>query len=81
MRIARANVSCELPARFQLIAAANPCPCGDYGCPGRDCRCDDAALARYRRRLSGPLVDRVDLVVAVGEVPWSVLRGPAEGPD
>jgi magnesium chelatase family protein len=80
VRIARANVACELPARFQLVAAANPCPCGDYGNPGRDCRCDDAALARYRRRLSGPLVDRIDLVVAVGEVPWSVLNGPAEGP-
>ncbi|MFO0691347.1 MAG: ATP-binding protein [Myxococcota bacterium] len=80
VRIARANVACELPALFQLVAAANPCPCGDYGSPGRDCRCDDAALARYRRRLSGPLVDRIDLVVAVGEVPWSVLRGAAEGP-
>jgi magnesium chelatase family protein len=80
VRIARANSSCELPARFQLVAAANPCPCGDFGSPGRDCRCDDAALARYRRRLSGPLVDRIDLRVQVGEVPWSVLRGPAEGP-
>jgi len=80
VRIARAGIACELPARFQLIAAANPCPCGDYGAPGRDCRCDDAALARYRRRLSGPLVDRIDLVVAVGEVPWAVLNGPAEGP-
>jgi magnesium chelatase family protein len=80
VRIARANFSYELPARFQLVAAANPCPCGDYGSPVRDCRCDEAALARYRRRLSGPLLDRIDLRVAVGEVPWSVLRGPAEGP-
>jgi magnesium chelatase family protein len=80
VRIARANLACELPARFQLVAAANPCPCGDYGSPTRDCRCDDAGLARYRRRLSGPLVDRIDLRVQVGEVPWSVLRGPAEGP-
>ena len=80
VRIARANFSCELPAQFQLVAAANPCACGDYGTPGRDCRCDDAALARYRRRLSGPLVDRIDLVVSVGEVPWSVLNGPPDGP-
>jgi magnesium chelatase family protein len=79
VRIARANYSCELPARFQLIAAANPCPCGFYGTPGRDCRCDDATLARYRRRLSGPLLDRVDLGVSVGEVPWAVLRAPSEG--
>jgi len=80
VRIARANASCELPARFQLIAAANPCACGSYGTPGRDCRCDDAALARYRRRLSGPLVDRIDLVVAVADVPWAVLNGPIDGP-
>ncbi|HKK50229.1 MAG TPA: YifB family Mg chelatase-like AAA ATPase [Myxococcota bacterium] len=80
VRIARARLACELPARFQLVAAANPCPCGDYGSPVRDCRCDEAALARYRRRLSGPLLDRVDLRIQVGEVPWSVLRGPAEGP-
>jgi magnesium chelatase family protein len=80
VRIARANGTWELPARFQLVAAANPCACGDYGTPDRDCRCDDAALARYRRRLSGPLVDRVDLVVAVGEVPWAILNGPIDGP-
>jgi len=80
VRIARANYGCELPARFQLIAAANPCPCGFYGTPGRDCRCDDATLARYRRKLSGPLLDRIDLRVTVGEVPWAVLRAPSEGP-
>jgi magnesium chelatase family protein len=80
VRIARANYQCELPARFQLIAAANPCPCGFYGTPGRDCRCDDATLARYRRKLSGPLLDRVDLGVTVGEVPWAVLRAPSVGP-
>ncbi len=79
VRIARANFSCELPAKFQLIAASNPCPCGFYGSPKRDCRCDDATLARYRRKLSGPLLDRVDLGVWVGEVPWEVLRRPTEG--
>jgi magnesium chelatase family protein len=80
VRISRAQTRCELPARFQLVAAANPCPCGYYGTPGRDCRCDDAALARYRRRLSGPLLDRIDLDVRVSEVPWKVLQGPPEGP-
>ncbi len=80
VRIARAQVRCELPARFQLVAAANPCPCGFHGVPGRDCRCDDATLARYRRRISGPLLDRIDLGATVGEVPWSVLRRPDDGP-
>jgi len=80
VRIARANFSCELPARFQLIAAANPCPCGYYRTPNRDCRCDDATLARYRRKLSGPLLDRIDLGVWVGDVPWEILRAPSTGP-
>ena len=80
VRIARANYSCELPANFQLIAASNPCPCGFYGSPKRDCRCDDATLARYRRKLSGPLLDRIDLGVWVGEVPWETLRQPSGGP-
>lgn len=80
VRIARAHTRCELPARFQLIAAANPCPCGYYGTPDRDCRCDDAALARYHRRLSGPLLDRIDLNVRVREVSWEILQRPNEGP-
>lgn len=80
VRIARAQTRCELPARFQLIAAANPCPCGYFGTVDRDCRCDDAALARYRRRLSGPLLDRIDLDVRVTEVPWEILRRPDDGP-
>lgn len=79
VRIARAQTRCTLPARFQLVAAANPCPCGFHGTPDRDCRCDDAALARYARRLSGPLLDRIDLNVRVGEVPWSALRAGATG--
>jgi magnesium chelatase family protein len=80
VRIARASFRCDLPARFQLIAAANPCPCGYYGSTDRDCRCDDASLARYRKRLSGPLLDRIDMSVQVGPVPWSILRGAAQGP-
>lgn len=78
VRIARANTRCELPARFQLVAAANPCPCGYHGTRDEDCRCDDAALARYARRLSGPLLDRIDLSVRVGEVDWSALRPDSE---
>jgi magnesium chelatase family protein len=80
VRIARAHDRTTLPARFQLVAAANPCPCGHHGTPRHDCRCDDATLARYRRRLSGPLLDRIDLGVRVGDVSWAALRAPSDGP-
>jgi magnesium chelatase family protein len=75
--IARARTTCTFPAEFQLVAAANPCPCGWRGCPGRDCRCDDGAVARYARRVSGPLLDRIDLHVPVQPVPWRELDRPA----
>lgn len=64
VRIARANARATLPARFQLVAAMNPCPCGGDGGPG-GCRCSRSALARYARRISGPLLDRFDLQVHV----------------
>jgi magnesium chelatase family protein len=63
VRIARAHCSASLPARFLLVAATNPCPCGG-GAPG-SCECDDGARLRYLRRLSGPLLDRFDLRVGV----------------
>lgn len=63
IRLARARVSASLPARFLLVAATNPCPCG--GGPPGACECDDAARLRYLRRLSGPLLDRFDLRVGV----------------
>ena len=64
VRIARARAAVTLPARFLLVAATNPCPCGEATEPGA-CRCSDAARARYRRRLSGPVLDRFDLRVEV----------------
>ena len=67
--IARAATSVLYPARFTLIAAANPCPCGHAGSALHACRCTDADIARYRGRLSGPLADRIDMHVAVGAVP------------
>lgn len=63
IRVARARATAVLPARFLLVAATNPCPCGG-GAPGA-CECDDAARQRYLRRLSGPLLDRFDLRVGV----------------
>ncbi|HVP28315.1 MAG TPA: YifB family Mg chelatase-like AAA ATPase [Myxococcota bacterium] len=72
--LARARHSCVLPAHFQLVAAANPCPCGFRLSRERDCRCDDGAIARYAARLSGPLLDRIDLQVRVPSVPWRELE-------
>ncbi|PYE53390.1 YifB family Mg chelatase-like AAA ATPase [Deinococcus yavapaiensis] len=63
--ISRARVSVTYPARFQLIAAMNPCPCGHLGDPERSCTCTPSQRARYAARISGPLLDRVDLVVSV----------------
>lgn len=63
IRIDRADTRVDLPARFTLVAATNPCPCGG-GAPGA-CECDEAALARYRRRFSGPFIDRFDVRVLV----------------
>jgi magnesium chelatase family protein len=71
--VARARSRCVFPARFQLLAAANPCPCGWRLSQVRDCRCDDRAVARYAARLSGPLTDRIDLQVEVPAVPWKEL--------
>ena len=71
--LARARHSCVFPASFQLIAACNPCKCGWHGSGVRDCRCDDEAVARYAARVSGPLLDRVDLHLAIRPVPWKDL--------
>lgn len=61
--IARARRSCTFPARFQLVAAMNPCPCGWAGHPRRPCSCAPARVRQYRQRLSGPMLDRIDLHV------------------
>ncbi|MEN8182355.1 MAG: YifB family Mg chelatase-like AAA ATPase, partial [Myxococcota bacterium] len=77
--LARAGVSCSFPADFLLVAATNPCPCGWRLSRQRDCRCDPGAVARYAGRLSGPLLDRIDLHVAVPAVAWKDLEAPASG--
>ncbi len=78
--LARAGATCVFPAHFQLVAAANPCPCGWRFSPQRDCRCDEGAVARYASRISGPLLDRIDLHVTVPAVPWSDLASGRPGP-
>jgi magnesium chelatase family protein len=66
IHISRAARQAEFPAQFQLIAAMNPCPCGYLGHPKKACRCTPEQIARYRGRISGPLLDRIDMVVEVG---------------
>jgi magnesium chelatase family protein len=61
--IARVDGTLALPARFMLLAAFNPCPCGWFGVDGRECRCEDGTRRRYQARLSGPMRDRLDLVI------------------
>jgi magnesium chelatase family protein len=63
--VARRGVSATFPAVFQLVAATNPCPCGFLGDRRKPCECRPAAVARYRQRVSGPLLDRFDMVVKV----------------
>ena len=75
--LSRAQLRVALPARFLLVAACNPCECGWHRSGVRDCRCDDGQLARYEARLSGPLLDRIDLHVPVRPVPFRELDAPA----
>jgi magnesium chelatase family protein len=66
--VSRAALQTQYPAAFQLIAAMNPCPCGHQGDPGADCNCTPAEVARYRAKISGPLLDRIDMHVEVPRV-------------
>lgn len=75
--ISRAARASEFPARFQLVAAMNPCPCGWAGDPSGRCRCSLDAIARYRARLSGPLLDRIDLQLSVPRLAPHEMRGDA----
>lgn len=78
--IARAAMSLTYPARFMLVAAMNPCPCGYWGSHGRECRCGTHQMQRYRGRISGPILDRIDLHIEVPAVRYEDLRSttPAE---
>jgi magnesium chelatase family protein len=75
--LSRAAVSLTYPARFTLVAAMNPCPCGHQGDPTRDCRCDGATVERYLGRVSGPLLDRIDIQLRVPAVRPTELSGEA----
>jgi magnesium chelatase family protein len=78
--ISRANGSVTFPANAMLVGAMNPCPCGNYGDPVKPCTCTESAVSRYQRRISGPLLDRIDLFVEVPRVDYEKLSSlaPAE---
>ena len=77
--ISRAARQADFPARFQLIAAMNPCPCGHLGNPQRACRCSPDLVLRYQSRISGPLLDRIDLQVEVPALPAEALAAAPDG--
>jgi magnesium chelatase family protein len=78
--ISRAQATHNFPARFTLVAAMNPCPCGYYGDPTRECRCTGGIIQRYLAKISGPLLDRIDLHIEVPAVPYQELRSREESP-
>jgi magnesium chelatase family protein len=74
VHVARAKKTLKFPARFIFIAAQNPCRCGYFGDPDKDCECSPYDLLRYQRRISGPLLDRLDIQLDVPRVPAKELR-------
>lgn len=77
--IARSTMTLSFPASFILLCALNPCPCGFYGDTTRECRCTPGIIQRYMSKLSGPLLDRIDLHIEVPAVPYKELRDRADG--
>ncbi len=77
--ISRASSTVSYPARFMLVAAMNPCPCGFLGDPKRECRCSSIQIQRYRTKISGPLMDRIDIHLEVPAVAYKDLSAPARG--
>jgi len=77
--LARSAMTLNFPASFLLIGALNPCPCGFFGDPTRECRCTGAIIQRYLGKLSGPLLDRIDMHIEVPAVPYQELRGKDGG--
>ena len=77
--ISRASGTVTYPANFMLIAAQNPCPCGYYGDPTHDCSCSNAMVTRYQKRISGPMMDRVDIHVEVPRVEYDKLTSERRG--
>ena len=81
VRITRSRASLEFPTSFMLVAAMNPCPCGYLGHPQKNCSCTTPMIQRYRSKISGPLLDRIELHVNVPVVPFETLRGSNSNED
>ncbi|HDZ20732.1 hypothetical protein LCGC14_0431750 [marine sediment metagenome] len=77
--IPRVHSTMKFPASIMLVAAMNPCPCGYFTDPKRPCKCSPSTIERYLSRISGPLIDRIDIHIEVPPVPWRQLRGDADG--
>ncbi len=77
--VARINANTTYPARFMLVASMNPCPCGNYGNPEKECRCTPLQIQRYLGRISGPLLDRIDIQIEMGAVSFQQLSGEGDG--
>jgi magnesium chelatase family protein len=73
MTVSRAHGSVTFPASFMMVAAMNPCPCGYYGDPFKECKCSSGDIARYQKRISGPLLDRIDIFVDVPHIDYEKL--------
>lgn len=78
--ISRASSSVKFPARFMLIAAMNPCPCGNYGDDIKPCICTAAVIYKYQRKISGPMLDRIDIQINVPRETYSKMSGESTGP-
>ena len=72
--IARSRFSVRFPACFQLVAAMNPCPCGYLGDKSGRCRCTEEQVLRYQHKISGPLMDRIDMVIEVNSIPNAIIN-------
>src|SRR3990167_4373421 len=77
--ISRAQGTITYPANFMLVAAMNPCPCGYYGDHAKECGCSEGTVSRYQKRISGPLLDRIDIFIEVPRVEYEKLASQAEG--
>ncbi len=77
VQISRASGSCIFPANFTLVAAMNPCPCGFYGSQQRECRCTQFQIQKYRNKISGPLLDRIDIHLDVAALSPQELNSNA----